>query len=184
MEIYGDQNQQKSSRASAGNSVSTGLEISTEIQGPQMGSWMAKATATLSKVICKSMDLAEIVLGLRKLEWSAGVMVNSSFKAWRSNRSWQIHKNVVMEQNQGIPNTPKCILTPGVNFLRIPPDIIICQDLETLQVVKCLVWIGMIHGSWFTLLYFLMQVSPHHFALGLRYIWAYSIPIILTSNTV
>ena len=65
-------------------------------------------------------------------------MVNSS-KAWRSNRSWQIHKNVVMEQNQGIPNTPKCILNPGVNFLRIPPDIIICQDLETLQVVKCLV---------------------------------------------
>ena len=125
-----------------------------------------------------------VVLGLRKLEWSAGVMVNSSFKAWRSNRSWQIHKNVVMEQNQGIPNTPKCILTTGVNFLRIPPDIIICQDLETLQVVKCLVWIGMIHGSWFTLLYFWCRFHLNHFALGLRYIWAYSIPIILTSNTV
>ena len=33
----------------------------------------------------------------------------------------------------------KMYTDPGSELLRIPPDIIICQDLETLQVVKCLV---------------------------------------------
>ena len=85
--------------------------------------------------------------------------------------------NVVMEQNQGIPNTPKCILNPGVNFFknstryyhmsrfRNPPS---CQMFG-------MNWY-MIHGSRFTK-NFWCRFHLNHFALGLRCIWAYSIPI-------
>ena len=63
VEIYGDLWRPKPTKKFQGLGWKLSLhclEISTEIQGPQMGSWMAKATATLSKVICKSTDLAEL----------------------------------------------------------------------------------------------------------------------------